>query len=63
MEHIQKPTVTHRGSVYQPNPNAESAQVKSELILLKRKYDRLAKKEKRIQVGLFFWYVSILFIS
>ena len=47
MEQFQKPT--HRQSTFQPGVG-ESAQLKSELILHKRKLKRLQEKEKRIQV-------------
>ncbi len=54
MEHIQNPSLTHRQSNFRGSAVGESAQLKSELILLKRKNDRLIKKEKRIQVQ---WFV------
>eukprot|EP00112_Aurelia_sp_Birch-Aquarium-sp1_P014219 Seg3055.2 transcript_id=Seg3055.2/GoldUCD/mRNA.D3Y31 product="Kinesin-like protein KIF28P" protein_id=Seg3055.2/GoldUCD/D3Y31 len=46
MEQFQKPV--HRQSTFQPGVG-ESAQLKSELILHKRKLKRLQEKEKRIQ--------------
>eukprot|EP00794_Sanderia_malayensis_P019281 gene19281-21207_t len=49
MEHIQNPSMTHRQSTFRGSAVGESAQLKSELILMKRKIDRLVKKEKRIQ--------------
>ena len=49
MEHIQNPGMNHRQSTFRP-AIGESAQLKSELILLKRKLNRLSEKEKRIQV-------------
>lgn len=52
MEHLQNPSMTHRQSTFKLGTGmgvGESAQLKSELILLKKKFDRLLKKEKRIQ--------------
>jgi len=48
MEHIQSPGMNSRQSQFKP-AIGESAQLKSELILLKRKLNRMSEKEKRIQ--------------
>ena len=53
MDHIQQPNEERRKSVFQimdsPHDN-EIAHLKSELTLMQRKHDRLAQKEKRLQV-------------
>jgi len=49
MDSLNKPTMGHRTSTFGTNEGSEVAKLKSELILLKRKNDRLVKKEKRIQ--------------
>ena len=51
MDSLNKPTMGHRTSTFGTNEGSEVAKLKSELILLKRKNDRLVKKEKRIQVS------------
>ena len=53
MEHIQSPGMNSRQSQFRP-AIGESAQLKSELILLKRKLNRMTEKEKRIQVRIHF---------
>ena len=62
MEHIQSPGMTSRQSQFRP-AIGESAQLKSELILLKRKLSRMTEKEKRIQVLLLFFIVPFFIMN
>ena len=50
MEHIQQPSRDRRNTVFSPD-SSDIAQLKSEHMLLQRKFDRLEQKEKRMQVG------------
>ena len=50
MEHFQKPSMDRRNTVFSLD-SSETAQLKSELMLLQRKFDRLEQKEKRMQVS------------
>ena len=50
MEAIQRPSLDRRNTVFGLEAN-DSAQLKSELVLMQRKYERLEQKEKRLQVG------------
>ena len=49
MEHIQRPSLDRRNTVFGLEAS-DSAQLKSELVLMQRKYERLEQKEKRLQV-------------
>jgi hypothetical protein len=48
MEHFQQPPTGRRGTVFSLD-SSETAQLKSELMLLQKKFDRLEQKEKRMQ--------------
>ena len=50
MEHITKPSMSRTFSIA-PGDSDNTQQLKSELVTLRRKYEKLQKKEKRIQVG------------
>ncbi|XP_064640023.1 kinesin-like protein KIF28 isoform X2 [Lineus longissimus] len=50
MEHLSKPNLTQRHTSFALNQDAsDQSHLKSELMVLQRKYDRLESKEKRIQ--------------
>ncbi|ELT99958.1 hypothetical protein CAPTEDRAFT_223727 [Capitella teleta] len=48
MEHFQTPSTNRRGTVFSLD-SSETGQLKSELMLLQKKFDRLEQKEKRMQ--------------
>ena len=54
MEELSRPGMGQRSTTLLADQ--ENAYHKSENILLKRKYERLLKKEKRIQVSLFWCF-------
>ena len=51
MEQMQKPGEDRRGTAFGPDGGDQSlAQVKAELVLINKKYERLLSKEVRMQV-------------
>ena len=51
MEHIQKPYSVDRQKTQFSLDSSDSSHLKAELMLLQRKFERLAQKERRLQVG------------
>ncbi|XP_064610352.1 kinesin-like protein KIF28 [Liolophura sinensis] len=50
MEHMQEPSLMNRRTSFSSDAPTEQSHLKSELMLLQRKYERLAQKERRMQL-------------
>ena len=55
MEAYQQPNLERQKTVFHLDAS-ESGQLKSELLLLQKKFDRLEQKEKRMQVRVLLYY-------
>lgn len=69
MEHIENPTSARRNTIFCLETASDQSHLKTELVLLQRKYERLAQKEHRMQASTFSalvernWYFGSLFCN
>ncbi|KAL5021850.1 hypothetical protein ScPMuIL_001005 [Solemya velum] len=51
MEHVENPTAARRNTIFCLENASDQSHLKTELVLLQRKYERLAQKEHRMQAS------------
>lgn len=59
MEHHPQQSV-RRGSIFSAETMSDQSHLKTEVVLLQRKYERLAQKERRMQVRIFKRFIVLV---